>query len=143
MPAQFTKDLPFGTKCEDSFERAFSPWVSRVDGRMSDFVTLDGEHLELKADRYKNPKNFFFERWSCNVKQKPGGPWRAEQDKVKWFAYWFVEENTVFLFRTGELIERLESLDLERFRTTVPNKGYVTEGFAVPRKLVEDLAQRV
>ena len=98
--------------------------------------------MELKADSYPTPKNFFFERLSSKKSKKSGGPWRCQEEGVRFLAYWFVNEGHWYLFEVDDLVERLESLDLKKHHKEVPNRGYITTGYAVPIRLVEDLVTK-
>jgi hypothetical protein len=145
-PARFSEDIGFGKRAEQVFLSAYSPWIepaNHEDLKAPDFRVRGTSDLgELKADRYRQPKNFFLEEFSSEESGKLGGPFRAEQEGVRYYAYWFTSEGVWFLFELKTLMKRLRSLDLEPFRKRVANRGYTTVGYAVPRELLEDIATK-
>lgn len=132
----FKESLAVGHAGEASF-MLLMPGLTRLDGRKNDFVIeATGETVELKTDSYcmTNTSNFFMERWSSWADQKPGGPW---QSKSTYYVYYFKQNNTAFVFKTDELRAFLET---QTFRgITIPNKGWTTVGFKVPRELLKHL----
>lgn len=135
------QDLAFGLRAEKKILARFKPWLQDAPpGKKYDLETIDGFGVEVKADRYKSSKNIFLEKFYDVDKRKIGGPWRAEKDGAVYFVYWFTELDQTYVFRTKDLLVRLESLNLEPYRKRVPNARWMTEGYAVPRELIEDLS---
>lgn len=118
------------------------PELKRLDGRNADFEFPDGKTLELKTDYYCMTKtdNLFIECISNNTKNTPGGPWQAASKNIDFFAYLYIKNSVVLLFDTRALIDFLDKAAYPERR--IPNKGYVTIGFLVPRSDVEHLAQK-
>lgn len=118
--------------------------LKKLDGRHGDLLASNGQKLELKTDYYDMQKstNFFMERWSDVERQKPGGPWQAEGHECSLFAYYFVKNGTLFVWRLPELLKQLNSVLREKCldKVEVPNKSWTTVGYKVPRAfLVPDL----
>lgn len=141
----FREQLAVGDKGEAWFLANYPRRLEKLDGRKADFrVASSLERLELKTDSYSLEKtpNFFFERFSDRDKKTPGGPWRAKQDKVDIFCYLFIASGTWFEFRDiPALVKHLDAwLKAEKPKPkTIPNRGWVTEGYAVPRNSVSGL----
>jgi len=111
------------------------------DGRKVDLV-FEGETVELKTDSYSmdDTANFFMERYSDVDTLKEGGPWRAVD--CDWFVYLFINQKTFFWFRPKELCAFLDEYTKDKKPKMIPNKGWTTVGFTVPRKLCEPFCAR-
>lgn len=128
-------------------ERIFAelyPNLIKTDGRISDF-TLNGDGVELKTDTYSMDKteNFFMEYFGNVDKAKIGGPWRAANDKVKWFVYMFIKEKKCFWFDSIELVAFLDKYVTKLKPKTVRNPGYEAMGYAVPRDALKHLEKQI
>jgi len=96
--------------------------------------------------------NIAVEVWSSEF-EKRGGPWQAREHGVPYYAHFFVADGKVFVYRTDLLVAYMEKIVLRRIETdpgrwliTRDNKdglykrfrkqnaGYVTTGYAVPRR---------
>jgi hypothetical protein len=138
----FNTQLSTGDVGEKDFQKYYSelnPEKSAEDLKY-DFKLINGDTLELKTDTYDMDAtpNFFMEYYSDMRKMKVGGPWRAFQDEVDVFVYYFLSNRTFFWFRTKTLHEALEKYISEsnpRLKS-VPNKGWITQGFTVPREIL-------
>jgi hypothetical protein len=106
----------------------------KESGKEHDFTVSNkvGSGLELKSDTYDS-KNFFFERWSDVTNQKPGGPWQANVHS-KYFAYYFVNKDTYYLFDLATLVPFLENYIAEKKPRAIEvrNRRHTTVGYALP-----------
>lgn len=87
-------------------------------------------------------KNFFIERWS--KPGKVGGPWQAKQSGSHVYVYFFIQNYTAFFFNIDKLLAKLETLNLDvDFKLcSVQNEGYTTQGYKIPRELLEDVLMK-
>lgn len=135
----FDTQLEIGNNGESDFQRyyrALGP-VKSLD-RSIDFILKDGQTVELKTDTYdmRNTPNFFMEMFGDIVESKIGGPWRAMQDDVDFFVYYFPKNRTFFWFRTSTLCKHLDSI-IARGQLNpkeIRNKGWSARGYAIPRQ---------
>lgn len=138
----FKSSLRMGNLGEAVFYMAHGDELKKEDGRRSDFsYKSSGEHVEVKTDLFDMEKtpNFFMEKWSDRDAKKLGGPWRAFDEGVKHFVYFFLPNLTYFTFDTAQLVGALEEM-LPRLKPIeVPNKSWVTEGYRVPRESLKAL----
>ncbi len=140
----FQKDLKRGQDGEaillEHFHLELVPNRDRNERRW-DYETRSGLKVEIKSDYYTmKTGNFFMERWSDVANRKLGGPWRAYEDEVDCFIYFYPKENTYFYFRDiPALVERLNSLTDECQECSIQNRAWTTVGFKVPREKLEDL----
>lgn len=141
----FKKQLAVGTAAEEAFLRGYREPIILAHSLSYDFRRIsDGAKLELKTDTYDMHKypNFFFERWGNVDEKKPGGPWRARRDRVDAFIYYFSQHDTYFEFiDLKELCARADKV-IKRKSTKeflIKNKGWITQGYAVPRSEFSDL----
>ncbi len=105
--------------------------------RYFDFTLKDGKKVELKTDTYSMDAtpNFFMERFGDIVTKKSGGPWRATEDKVEFFVYFFLKDKTFFWFEPKKLCKFLDKYIEGKSYRPIPNKGWVAGGYPVPREL--------
>lgn len=126
-----------GEKDFYNFYKKLSP-VKSEDDLAYDFKLKNGDTIELKTDTYnmENTPNFFMEYYSDMKAQKMGGPWRAYNDSVKMFVYYFIENKTFYWFNTKDLYNVLEKYIASKNPRlySVVNKGWITKGFVIPRK---------
>lgn len=107
-----------------------------------DFIDVKDTVIELKTDTYDMDKtpNFFMERWSNAEKKYPGGPWQAHLKGVEVFVYLFITHKKWFIFRDmPALLARLEEVTEGKYVHNIPNRGWTTQGYRVPRALLKDL----
>jgi hypothetical protein len=108
-----------------------------------DFTLKNGKTIELKTDSYPMDKtpNFFMETIGDTSNGKLGGVFRAKQDKIDLFVYYFLTNRTFFWFKVNELYDRVEKLisTNEYEPKSIPNRGWETEGFALPRSEFSDI----
>jgi len=106
--------------------------------RAFDFDLKTGSTVELKTDDYdmEATKNFFMETSSHG---KLGGAYRAKQDNVDYFVYYFIKNKTFFWFNTIKLCEKLDELIAsKKFKIKIiRNNGWTAEGYAIPRSELE------
>lgn len=140
----FKDQLVVGDRGEELFQQYYPTKLELYPGREYDFTcTETGKTVELKTDTYSlfKTENFFMERYSDIDKKedKPGGPWRALKDNVNLFCYMFVRENVYFEFDiTQKLIDRLDEYTERKGLVYIKNRGWITGGYKVPRKIVEE-----
>jgi hypothetical protein len=131
-----------GEKDFQTYYPEFAPIKSKDDLKF-DFTLNNGHKLELKTDTYRldETPNFFMEYYSDSKNLKVGGPWRAYNDEIDLFVYYFVQDRTFFWFKTKELHQALENhLSLYNPKIkSVPNKGWITQGFAIPRDSLDKI----
>lgn len=104
--------------------------------------------VEIKTDffdMYKTP-NFFMERFSNDITNKPGGPWRSMVYGADVFLYQFWDSESIFLFH--DVIELVRILDTYIAQNNleisiVPNPTYNTKGFKIPRKVLAPLYKEI
>jgi hypothetical protein len=116
------------------------------EDRTHDFLTPRGLKVELKSDTYDMNKsgNFFMEKYSNMYKKTPGGIWRAEADGIDIFIYHFVNNKVYYEFRDlKKVVKFLTKLTDNDYMVSIPNKGYYTGGYKVPRDLLADYYTRV
>lgn len=132
-----------------------SPWIEATDGRKSDFKIIGSQdHGEIKTDSYcptgehkKKTENFFMERWGNDSTHAPGGPWRSQEYRVRYFVYYYPCCGTYFVFDTEILVARLEKLIRGRkctkkvIRNKTGNNTWNTIGYTVPINLLENISQ--
>jgi hypothetical protein len=113
----------------------------RTNGRIVDY-NLGNSKVELKSDYYDDNivKNFFMEIYSDINKKSPGGPWQALAKGADLFIYWFVESGNTWEFNPVELVPVLDEIVFTRKPTfkEVENNGFVTGGFCIDRKMLEN-----
>lgn len=135
----FSKSLEWGQAGEIEFIKLW-PELTRENGREYDFILPNGETVELKTDNYdmQRTENFFMERWSSWADKKPGGVW---QSKATYFVYYFIKNQTAFVFDT---IKLRHYLDTQKYGgIQIKNKGWTTVGFKVPRKELESFIIKI
>lgn len=135
MAAQLKK----GKKAEKDFMSRYGEGCfERTDGRKGDFrIKWSQAKVELKSDFYKDTPNLFMERWSVAPTDtkpgKPGGPWQSLANGTKYYVYWLVESNELFVFDVVRLVAGLEPLLSDLRRIVVRNRGYDTVGYLLPK----------
>ena len=142
----FNTSLKDGHSNEELFN-LLNPSLTRTDGFQYDFE-YKGQSIELKSDNYSMGKtpNFCFEVYSDKERKTLGGPLQSQSKGVKYFIYFFVQDKKWFIFDVDQLCERMKKLHKEN-RTepngvrydNIPNKGWWTYVFLVPRELVQDI----
>jgi len=141
-PSNFYQDLMRGKVGEQKFFELYGDYLEFTDGRTGDFKILFTDiKIELKVDSYDPNKwpNLVLERWSSPG--KPGGPHQALKHNCKYFAYYFVNHDLLFVFETHRLVKRIEMLE-KRGKVKLEdraNMGYTTQYYRIPRKDLEDL----
>lgn len=111
--------------------------------RGPDFLDALDRVIELKTDTYSMAQtpNLFVERFSNRETETPGGPWQALGKGCTDFVYLFVNDRTWFhCSNLPALVRRLDALILGGHvgrPVGVVNRGWVTSGYRVPRKLLD------
>lgn len=132
----FESCLSAGQEGERLFKQE-RPYLISIDGKSGDFL-LNGSRVELKSDYYDENKteNFFIERWSSTEKKSPGGPWQASSHNCEYFVYYFTKSGNAYWFKTQDLIE----VNYTKYKIMdVPNRGYITSGYLVPRSSLDKI----
>jgi hypothetical protein len=140
--SSFYSDLKKGQDGEKKFFEKYGEFLEATDGRQGDFKIKGTElKIELKCDSYSHDKwtNFVLERWSRPG--KPGGPFQSLEHGCKYFAYYFINDDKLYLFETLRLVKRIEALVRKKgFKLeSRANIGYTTEYYRMPRAEFEDL----
>lgn len=140
MPRQFNfkTQLNVGNVGEEMFLNHYKKRQARkADGRKHDFLVDESKTVELKTDTYsmfKTP-NFFMEKFG-NIETKAlGGPWRAAEDKLDFFVYFFIKEKTFFWFEPKALVAILDPIILDMKPKIIDNKTWAAIGYTVARDL--------
>jgi len=135
----FRAQLAVGDRGEKAFREYYPELIPiKSEEREVDFHLKDGKSVELKTDDYdmSATENFFMEVSSHG---KLGGPYRAKQDNVDFFVYYFIKNKTFFWFNTNILCLKLDELILERNDKvkSIQNRGgnntWTAQGYAIPR----------
>ena len=146
MVHEFEKSLKTGEIGQNLFLSYFPVYRDISDGHGTDFIHQDGSTLELKTETrslFATP-NFFVERYSDFNKKTPGGPWQALEKKSDRFAWLFLPNKKLFIFKTVELVAALEGMlqkqalilspgNIPNHLKMIPNKTYTTAGWAIKR----------
>lgn len=141
----FSKQKKNGDKGENKFVEHYKSLNARIgDGKIIDLLINEDESVELKTDSYpmEDTKNFFIERYGNIEKAKDGSVWRSSKDKIKWFVYYYISDNTFFWFDVEKLKDFIDKNDTLFQTREVRNPGYSSIGFLVPRDKVKHLIER-
>jgi len=139
----FEQQLKVGKKGEDSLLIRF-PFLEKTDGRKADFIIKEGypcagDFLELKTETrtIEETKNFFIESYSDTERRTVGGPWRARNDGVRFYAHLF-KCGALYIFDTAILLPHLvKAIKIKKIPAKkIKNKTWVTTGYAVSRELL-------
>lgn len=134
----FKDQLCTGNEGEKLFASVYKEKLTKLSPPGPDFRTSKGDFLELKTDTYdmSSTPNFFIERFSNAKYQTPGGPWKAQENGCKYFAYMFIKNKIWFLFEVDKLIEILDKIVKEKQLKLeeIKNKGWITQGYKIKRK---------
>jgi hypothetical protein len=131
--------LAIGSAGEALFLK-FNPDLVRLDGRKGDFVGFSKRKIELKTESRttKETPNLFIERYRNDILCTPGGPWQALEHKVYYIVYMYAD-GVVYWFKVAEMVEWLEAHENNYKKHRIPNKGWASIGWLVPRASVEHL----
>jgi hypothetical protein len=131
-------------------------WPNPIRRRYEDLKGVDfedsyGTLIELKTDTHdpSETANFFIERWSDVESKRPGGPWQALGKGAQLLIYLYLfkdkdgkqQEKWYRLIGLESLTRRIEDAKMNLKVVQIPNKGWTTEGYLVPREFVKDLAR--
>lgn len=138
----FGEQLVVGDDGERDFLKHYANLIpKKSDDRRIDFILGDGKKVELKTDTYdmSATQNFFMELFGNIDKGQIGGPWRAMQDNVDYFVYYFKKNKTYFWFESKSLCKHLDNIIAQgRLQPKIiNNKGWAARGYAVPRSQLE------
>lgn len=143
----FKQQLAVGDNGEKEFQDFYKHLTpKKAEDRKYDFILIDGETVELKTDTYdmEDTENFFMELYSDYKSGSLGGPWRAANDNVRFFVYYFRRNKTFFWFESKPLITELDKLLLaKRYHLkNIKNKGWTAQGYCIPRELLKPVLHR-
>ena len=138
--ADFAKDINRGIIGEKILAKTFNWHIppanpeTKLPERRFDLV-YPPHTIEIKTDFYDMEKtpNFFMEKVSDEDFGSLGGPWRAADDNVDWFVYFFIKNARVFCWKTANLVSCLNAVTKNMEPSKVENKNYTTKGFKVKR----------
>lgn len=146
MAFDFKKQLEIGKQGQQIFLSGYHETLLPLTGRNTDFRIESGPNagklLELKSDQYAHDAtaNFFLERWSVHEKKAPGGPWQSLLKGCHVFVYLYAADGIYYQFEDLQaLIARVQDRMPQSKLIRIPNKGYTTTGWKVPRSMLEDL----
>ncbi len=139
----FLSDKRVGSLGESYFRKKYEERLSKTAKSSLKFdVYIDeNKKVEIKTDTYslKETENFFFEKIANDKTFTLGGPWRAKQDRVDYFVYFFLQDKVFYWFKTSELCARLEKILKECKKVSLLNRNHRTIGFLVKRELLKDI----
>ena len=143
----FQEQLNIGNKGEKDFLRYFKELEpKKSEAREVDFILKNGKTCELKSDSYlmEETPNYFMEMFSNTESGSLGGPFRAAQDNVDYFIYYFPKNKVFHWFETQKLCKLVEEkiLILKLKPKNIRNKGWTTSGYCVPRSELESILIR-
>ena len=83
-----------GSKGEQDFLKRYSSrGATKIeDCPEYDFIIDGDKKVELKTDFYENSPNFFMEHYSELGTKKLGGVFRAKEDGINYFVYYFIKK---------------------------------------------------
>lgn len=144
---KFKEMLAYGQEQERKFIKIYKTHkLALSEDRRWDYLTPRGLKVELKSDTYDYTKtdNFFMEKYSDMAKKSPGGPWRAAEDGVDIWIYWFPKNKVYYEFRNlDELIKVLNEMTEKMYVIGIKNQAWITGGFKVPRDMLHKYYRRV
>lgn len=140
----FNEQLEIGDVGEKHFKEHYANLGPvKSDKYEVDFFLKNGKSVELKTDSYdmEATDNFFMEMISDINSGKLGGVFRAKQDNVDLFVYYFLKNKTFFWFDVNKLHQRVEDLILtNKYKIkSIKNRRWTTQGYALPRSKFEDI----
>ena len=138
----FLSDKRVGTLGENYFAKKYAKRISKIKKSLKFDFYVDGDKkVELKTDTYplSETENFFFEKIANDKTYSLGGPWRAKQDRVDYFVYFFLSDEVFYWFKTNELCARIEKIIKDCRKISILNKNHRTVGFLVKRELLKDI----
>jgi len=140
--ANFYKDLVRGKNAEEKFLKQYGQYLTPTNGREGDFLITDTKiKVEQKSDFYSHEAyhNFIAEIYRSG--KKPGGAQQALEHGCEYYAYWFVNDDKLYLFKTVQFIARVKKVakKLKLELCTISNGSYDTSFYKVPRKEFEDI----
>jgi hypothetical protein len=141
-PFDFKEQIAIGDVGQRLFIQHYHTPIVQFGPHKADFKRLsDGKLVELKTDSYDMGKteNFFIERFSSFNTKSPGGPWQSKEKRVPIFCYFFIKNGVYFEFDTKELVKFLDPIAEKAGLIFIPNKGWTTAGFKVPREKLKHL----
>ncbi len=148
---KFKPKLEEGSFGEQKIIKAWpNNFIRYTDGREHDLIVLPrNSSVEVKTETYwtlDSSSNFFMERFSKDTTFDSGGPWRAYEDSVEIFISFFIQNGVLFWFEDLEkLIYKIEDYvkKYNKRPSSIPNFGYNTIGWAIPRHYLEDCYVRL
>ncbi len=98
--------------------------------------------FELKTDTYKSG-NFFFERISNMRLQNDGSVWQSKQHECKYFAFYMIKYDKLYVWKTDILLDWLENSISNYPQKIVKNPTKTSMGYIIPINIVEKLCDKI
>lgn len=140
--SNFADSLKEGQNGEELFLNLNLDKLNQADGLKFDFTLKDSNRtVELKSDSYdcEKTENFFMERYSDFARKTNGGVWQSAENNVNYYVYFFVKNKHAFVFKVKNLVAKLNKICDEKDLVFIQNKTWVTAGYKINRKLLEDV----
>jgi len=149
MSYNFKTQLNIGEEGENHFKLDFTQFnpVKSLNRAWDFNITYDNvlKKVELKTETrsLEQTSNFFIEYHSdTNDLSKRGGPYRALQDKIDVFIFYFIKNRTYYIFKD---IQKLVDC-CEQYRATnncklieVRSNSWSIRGYVIPRSQLQHL----
>lgn len=136
MSANFKTDLKRGAAGEERIQAMFPKWT-RKDGRKEDFVTEQGELVEVKTESRTTAQTPNVALETESSPGKPGAIQRAVDDGVSLVVYIFADDK-VFFYDAVKLLKFMNSPHNYR-EVKIQNRTYQTTIIVVPRADLKDV----
>jgi len=143
----FYQDLSLSNSIETWLINQFPKKFGPAANRSHDLVYLPtGQLVEVKAERRaSDTPNLFVEVVANDIKNTPGGPFRALADGIAFVIYIHVKCKTMYVFETKKLVDEVAKLvdtgDYKQHK--IYNKHYNTLGFALPKEKLVHLCIKI
>ena len=114
---------------------------------VADGLVLDKyEWIEVKVDFTDFP-NHFIEQFSSHEQKTSGGPWQYKEKGVRFYLFYYVKNEELYLFDTESLINKIKDLrikniiSVEKNYRLVNQKGgnYQTGGWKINKKDLDSI----
>jgi len=133
----FDKCNEVGKNGEYLIGELFPKTFKLTDGMNGDLLFKNEHKFELKTDTYKSG-NFFFEKISNVRLNNKGGVWQSKEHGCKYYAYFMLKYNKLYIFDVDVIIEWLDKNVSNYSVKIVTNPTKKTQGYAIPIKDAED-----
>lgn len=144
-PFSFQKQLKFGKNGESLFcEYYHKENAKNVNCREFDCYINGNEKCEIKTDSYSMDKteNMFIEKIGNDQNNKPGGPFLSVLHDIKYFVYYYINDNTFFWFKPQDLVDYIDKNMHKLKEKKIFNYGYSSIGYLIKRDDISHLIIR-